>query len=68
MSTIATPAHAMKYLSVCATSSPSEHIFSVSGNIVTRHCNHLKPKMVDNMGFFVAEFIYSRAVKIVATL
>ena len=42
---------AMKYLSVCATSSPSERVFSASGKIVTPLRNHLKPDMVDKLVF-----------------
>ena len=42
---------ASKYLSVCATSSPSERVFSASGKIVTPHRSHLKPAMVDKLVF-----------------
>ena len=42
---------AMKYLCVCATSSPSERIFSASGKIVTPHRSHLKPSLVNKLVF-----------------
>ena len=42
---------AMKYLSVCATSSPSERVFSVSGKIVTSLRSTLKPDKVDKLVF-----------------
>ena len=42
---------AMKYLSVCATSSPSECVFSASGKIVTPLRSNLKPDKVDKLVF-----------------
>ncbi|XP_076836729.1 E3 SUMO-protein ligase ZBED1-like [Brachyhypopomus gauderio] len=42
---------AKKYLCVPATSSPSERIFSCSGNIVTCHRASLKPDTVDRLVF-----------------
>ena len=42
---------AMKYLSVCATSSPSERVFSASGKIVTPLRSNLKPDKVDKLVF-----------------
>ncbi|XP_074551526.1 E3 SUMO-protein ligase ZBED1-like [Halichoeres trimaculatus] len=42
---------AKKYLLVPATSSPSERVFSCSGNIVTCHRASLKPDMVDRLVF-----------------
>ena len=42
---------AMKYLAVCATSSPSERVFSASGKIVTPLRSNLKPDMVDKLVF-----------------
>ena len=40
-----------KYLSVCATSCPSERVFSTSGNIITAKRNCLKPDKVDKLVF-----------------
>ena len=42
---------AKKYLCVPATSSPSERVFSTSGNIVTCHRASLKPDAVDRLVF-----------------
>lgn len=42
---------AVKYLCVPATSSPSERVFSTSGNIVTCHRASLKPEAVDRLVF-----------------
>lgn len=42
---------ARKYLAVCATSSPSERVFSSSGNIVTPLRTNLKPDKVDKLVF-----------------
>ena len=42
---------AKKYLSVCATSFPSERVFSTSGNIVRDKRNCLKPDKVDKLVF-----------------
>ena len=42
---------AMKYLSICATSSSSERVFSASGKIVTPLQNSLKPDKVDKLVF-----------------
>ena len=42
---------AKKYLLVPATSSPSERVFSCSGNIVTSHRASLKPDAVDRLVF-----------------
>jgi hypothetical protein len=38
-------------LSACATSVPSERLFSLSGHIVTKRRNALKPSMVDMLVF-----------------
>ena len=43
---------AQRYLSVCATSSPSERVFSTSGKF-TDKCNCLKPDKVDKLVFYV---------------
>ena len=40
-----------KYLSVCATSCPSERVFSTSGNIIAAKRNCLKPDKVDKLVF-----------------
>ena len=40
-----------KYLSVCATSCPSERVFSTSENIITAKHNCLKPDKVDKLVF-----------------
>ncbi|XP_077100033.1 E3 SUMO-protein ligase ZBED1 [Siphateles boraxobius] len=42
---------AKKYLCVCATSCASERVFSTMGNIVTPKRSHLKPEMVNMLGF-----------------
>ncbi|KAK0140282.1 Zinc finger BED domain-containing protein 1 [Merluccius polli] len=42
---------AKKYLCVQATSSPSERVFSTSGNVVTCHRASLKPEAVDRLVF-----------------
>ena len=42
---------AKKYLAICATSAPSERLFSVGGNIVTCTRAHLKPDAVDRLVF-----------------
>lgn len=42
---------ARKYLCVCATSSPSERVFSCSGNIVTPFRTSLNPQKVDMLTF-----------------
>ena len=42
---------ARKYLCVCGTSSPSERLFSVAGNIVTAKRSLLKPHKVDMLMF-----------------
>ena len=39
------------YLSMCATSSPSERVFSTSGNIITSKRSCLKPDKVDKLVF-----------------
>ena len=44
---------ARKYLSVCATSIPSERVFSVGGNIVTSKHNALKPEKSKPINFFL---------------
>ena len=45
---------ARKYLCVCATSSPSERLFSTSGNVVGDNRASLKPEKV-NMFVFLAK-------------
>ena len=42
---------ANNYLSMRATSSPSERVFSTSGNIVTSKCSCLKSDKVDKLVF-----------------
>ena len=42
---------AKKYLSVCATSSPSERVFSASGNIINSKRTYLNPDNVDKLVF-----------------
>ena len=42
---------AQKYLSVCASSSPSERIFNCSGNIVSKKRTLLKPEKVNMLVF-----------------
>ena len=42
---------AQSYLSVCVTSSPSERLFSTSGNIVTTQRDSLKPDKVNMLVF-----------------
>lgn len=42
---------ARKYLCIPATSSPSERVFSTSGNIITCQRSSLKPAMVDRLVF-----------------
>ncbi len=42
---------ARKYLCICATSSPSERVFSCSGNIVTPFRTSLNPQKVDMLTF-----------------
>ena len=42
---------AKKYLCVCATSSPSERLFSTSGNIVTPNRCSMKPDTVEMLTF-----------------
>ncbi|XDV29576.1 hypothetical protein PO909_032683 [Leuciscus waleckii] len=42
---------AKKYLCVCATSCASERVFSTMGNIVSPTRSHLKPEMVNMLGF-----------------
>ena len=42
---------AKKYLSICATSCPSERVFSAGGNVVTPYRSHLKPDKVDKLVF-----------------
>ena len=42
---------ARKYLSVCATSVPSEQVFSTGGNLVNAKRNSLKPDKVNKLIF-----------------
>jgi hypothetical protein len=42
---------AKKYLSMCATSSSSERMFSAAGNICSKKRNTLKPEMIDQLVF-----------------
>ena len=46
---------ARKYLCVCATSVPSERIFSIAGQIVSDRRSALKPDKVDKLVFFGPE-------------
>lgn len=48
---------AKKYLCVPATSSPSERVFSCSGNIVTCHRASLKPEAVDRLVFLAQNLL-----------
>ncbi len=50
---------ACKYLSIPATSSPSERVFSASGNIITCQHSSLKPAMVDRL-VFLAKNLFSQ--------
>ena len=43
---------AHKYLCVCATSVPSERVFSVGGQLVSQKRNSLKPEKVNNLIFY----------------
>ena len=43
---------AQKYLCICATSSPSERLFSTAGNIVSSFRSTLKPDKVDMLVFY----------------
>ena len=43
---------AQKYLGICATSGPSEHMFSIGDHLVRQKRNSLKPDKVNNMIFW----------------
>ena len=45
---------ARKYLSVCATSVPSERVFSVGGNVVSSKRGALKPDKVNQLIFLAS--------------
>ena len=47
---------AKKYLCACATSSPSERLFSTSGDIVTPNRCSMKPDKVDMLTFLTGFF------------
>ena len=48
---------AQKYLCVCATSSASERLFSISGNIVTPSRSSLKPDKVNMLTFLAKKIV-----------
>lgn len=42
---------AKKYLSICAFSSASEHLFNIAGNVSTKKRNSLKPEKLNMLVF-----------------
>ena len=47
---------ARKYLSVCATSVPSERVFSIGGNLVNAKRNSIKPDKVNKLIFLASNY------------
>ena len=46
------------YLCICATSVPSERVFSAGGNIVTTSRSSLKPARVDQLVFLATSLFF----------